>query len=383
MVVSRDIARPDAVLRGEEAGAGPTVLLLHAGGERRQVWKPVMEVLVDAGFRCVAFDQRGHGDSDGSAQALVSCADDVAAMLHAEPAGCVVVGASLGGLATIAALGDPAVRARVSGLVLVDVVPDLEPDRVRSFLAAGGMLDSHTRIVDDILAQVPRLRQITAELDLPVLLVRGGESHVTRDDAEKLLRLAPHATVTRIPGAGHLVARDQPVALAETIASVTADWPALALLRDLGAGQIDHPGGNLLDHLQRVQKLMASRDGSPRVRLAALCHAAYGTDGFPHALLPLDQRARLRTAIGDEAEALVYRYGSCDRSETYAHLGATPLSLTDRFTGEVVALTGSDLTDFALLTIANELDVVRHAQLTAEVRRDIRSLIAALAAYTA
>ncbi len=379
---ARRIARPDVLLRGEEAGVGPTVLLLHAGGERRQVWTPVIDVLIDAGFRCVAFDQRGHGDSGGSQQALAPCAADVAAMLHAEPPGCVVVGASLGGLAAIAALGDPAVRARVAGLVLVDVVPNLEPPQVRRFLAAGGLLDAHTEIVEDILAQVPRLRQITAELDLPVLLVRGGSgSAVTAGDVDQLLHLAPQATVIRICGAGHLTARDQPAELAQTIAAVTTEWPALALLRDLGAGEAGHPGGNLLAHLQRVRELVVSWGGGRRVRLAALCHATYGTDGFPHALLPLDRRARLQAAIGDEAEALVYLYDACDRTKTYAGLGATPLPITDRFTGEVVPLAATDLSDFALLTTANELDVARTAPLTSQARRDIRALIAALAAY--
>ncbi|MEV4319066.1 alpha/beta hydrolase [Actinocrispum sp. NPDC049592] len=372
------IVRPDAVLHGDEAGSGPTVLLLHAGGERRQVWRPVTEVLVDTGFRCVAFDQRGHGDTGGTLRTLASCADDVAAMVHASPPGCVVVGASLGGLAAVAALADPSVRARVAGLALVDVVPDLEPTRVRNFLAAAGVLDAHTEIVEDILARVPLLRQITAELDLPVLLVHGDNgSAVTASDIDGLLRLIPHATVTRIPGASHLVARDQPVALGEAI----AEWRALAFLRDLGAGQIDHPGGNLLDHLQRVRSLVRDWGGSRRLRLAALCHATYGTDGFPPALLPLDQRARLRAAIGPEAEAFVYLYAACSRRPTYAHLGETPLPLTDRFTGEVIPLTGSDLADFALLTVANELDVARHAELTSEVRHSIRDLVAALSAY--
>ncbi|MFB4299987.1 alpha/beta fold hydrolase [Actinomadura sp. NTSP31] len=378
---ARSIVRPDTILRGGEVGAGPTVLLLHAGGERRQVWTPVTDVLVESGFRCVAFDQRGHGDSGGSVRALAPCADDVAAMLHAERPGCVVVGASLGGLAAIAALSDPAVRARVAGLVLVDVVPDLEPQRVRGFLADGGMLDVHSELVEDVLAQVPRLRRITAELDVPVLLVRGGSgSAVTDGDVDRFLRLAPHATVTCVGDAGHLVARDRPVALAEAI-SATAEWPALALLRDLGAGEVDHPGGNLLDHLQRVRELVDGWGGGRRLSLATLCHAAYGTDGFPHALLPLDRRARLRETIGDEAESLVYLYDACDRSETYARLGAAPLPLTDRFTGEVVALAGADLTGFALLTVANELDVARNASLTPDIRRGIRTLIAAMAAY--
>ncbi|MER8187276.1 alpha/beta hydrolase [Kitasatospora sp. NPDC094015] len=222
---ARRIVRPDAVLRGEEVGAGPTCLLLHAGGERRQVWAPVSEVLVGAGLRCVAFDQRGHGDSGGQARTLSACADDVAAMLCGEPAGSVVVGASLGGLAGVAALADPAVRARVAGLVLVDVVPCLVPSRVRGFLAAGGLAGAYTELVEDILAQVPLLRQVTAELELPVLLVHGDTgSSVGAEDIDQLLRLAPHTTVLPVHGAGHLIAREQPVALARSIIAVTTAW---------------------------------------------------------------------------------------------------------------------------------------------------------------
>jgi hypothetical protein len=113
----------------------------------------------------------------------------------------------------------------------------------------------------------------------------------------------------------------------------------------------------------------------------ALCHATYGTDGFPPALLPLAERDRLREVIGDDAEALVYLYDACDRKATYRHLGADPLPLTNRFTGEIVRLGGEDLTDFALLTITNELDVARHAALDDTARQGLRNLIDALAAY--
>ncbi|MGV9817299.1 alpha/beta fold hydrolase [Nocardia xishanensis] len=378
----RRLTRPDAVLYGEEVGAGPTLLLLHAGGERRQVWRPVIDALVDAGNRCVAYDQRGHGDSDGELRALVPCADDVAAMLDAEPPGCVVVGASLGGLAAMAALGDPATRERVAGLVLVDCVPDLDPHRIRHFLADIGMLGTYPEFIDDALAHVASLRLAITEFGRPILLVRGGAgSPVTDDDVDRLLDLAPQTTVVRIPGAGHLIAREQPAVLAEAIATIATEWPALALLRQLGAGQLDHPGGKLLDHLRRVNRLVTDWSTSQHVRLAALCHAAYGTDGFPDAVLPLDQRTRLRTAIGDEAEILVYRYGACDRSKTYPRLGASQLPLTDRFTGEIITLAAADLADFAVLTIANELDVARTASLTPATRRDIRTLITTLATY--
>ncbi|MEV7415635.1 alpha/beta hydrolase [Streptomyces sp. NPDC089919] len=221
----RRIIRPDAVLCGEETGAGPTFVLLHAGGERRQVWRPVSERLVAAGNRCVAFDQRGHGDSEGGARTLSACTDDVAAMVQAEPPASVVVGASLGGLAAVAALTDPAVAARVAGLVLVDVVPCLEPARVRRFLASLGPLGAHTELVEDILAQLPRLRQVTAELDLPVLLVHGDNgSSLTDEDIDQLLRLAPHTTVRLVRGAGHLIAREQPLALAQAVIATTAAW---------------------------------------------------------------------------------------------------------------------------------------------------------------
>jgi pimeloyl-ACP methyl ester carboxylesterase len=44
-------------------GDGPTLLLAHATGFHGRVWLPVAEHLRDR-FHCVAFDERGHGDSD-------------------------------------------------------------------------------------------------------------------------------------------------------------------------------------------------------------------------------------------------------------------------------------------------------------------------------
>jgi pimeloyl-ACP methyl ester carboxylesterase len=45
-------------------GDGPDLLLAHATGFHAHVWLPVVEHLRDR-FRCVALDERGHGDSDG------------------------------------------------------------------------------------------------------------------------------------------------------------------------------------------------------------------------------------------------------------------------------------------------------------------------------
>ena len=43
-------------------GDGPDLLLAHATGLHGMVWAPVVAHLTD-GFRCVSFDERGHGDS--------------------------------------------------------------------------------------------------------------------------------------------------------------------------------------------------------------------------------------------------------------------------------------------------------------------------------
>lgn len=44
-------------------GTGPTLLLAHATGFHGHVWEPVAARLT-ARFHCIAFDERGHGDSD-------------------------------------------------------------------------------------------------------------------------------------------------------------------------------------------------------------------------------------------------------------------------------------------------------------------------------
>src|SRR3954470_5966263 len=43
---------------------GPLVLLQHGGGQTRHAWKNTGAHLGAAGYHAVAFDARGHGDSD-------------------------------------------------------------------------------------------------------------------------------------------------------------------------------------------------------------------------------------------------------------------------------------------------------------------------------
>ncbi|MDH6118409.1 DUF6817 domain-containing protein [Kitasatospora sp. GAS204B] len=136
---------------------------------------------------------------------------------------------------------------------------------------------------------------------------------------------------------------------------------AVALLRSLGAAELDHPGGTLLAHLERVQLLLTAWGARPDLRLAGLCHACYGTDGFATTLLPLNARGRLSEVIGPAAEQLVYDYGSCDRALSYRQLPVADGLIRDRFSGLESVPDQRRRQDFAELTVANELDVLRHS----------------------
>ena len=247
-----DLASGEIVLRATVTGAGPTVLLLHAGGERRGVWAPVAARMARCGLRTVAYDQRGHGDSSGEATALRPLADDVIAMVAREPAPVVVVGASLGGFAAVAALADPATAQRVAGLVLVDVVPDPDPARVRSWLGANGLLDRSAGSPRTSSDPGPELLGIVAASTVPILLVRGTGSPMIDADVDRLRAARP---VTR----GHRAGRRAPGGQGR---------PGGARRRRVGAGP--HGGSATADGLATGQ---SAKGSGCREVLSTACNA--------------------------------------------------------------------------------------------------------------
>jgi uncharacterized protein DUF6817 len=139
-----------------------------------------------------------------------------------------------------------------------------------------------------------------------------------------------------------------------------AEAAVLTLLRERGADQIAHPGGTLLAHLQRVAHRLHRGGADEVVRLAALAHAVYGTDGFDTCLLRLDERWLLTQAAGADVERLVHLYGACDRERTWPDLVVSE-TIHDRWTGEMVLLDSVTLRRFVDLSIVNELDVCDHS----------------------
>ena len=254
----------DIVLAGDSWGdpAGPPVLLLHGGGQTRHAWGRAAHAIAGRGWRAVTLDLRGHGDSAWSPDGLYGLnrfADDVRCTVRALGATPVVVGASLGGLASLVALGEEP-RAHAKALVLVDVVPRMEErgvDRIRDFMTSApegfASLDEAADAVASYLHHRPRpsdlsglrknlrprpdgrwmwhwdpsfirgdrdrpsdfddherLEAAARAISVPTLLVRGGVSDVVSvDGALALQALMPHARLVDVAGAGHMVAGDR------------------------------------------------------------------------------------------------------------------------------------------------------------------------------
>ncbi len=128
-------------LIGEAYGPvdGPPVLFMHGGGQTRHSWGGTAVAMANRGWRAVTVDHRGHGDSSwspGGHYGYEDHANDArawAGLLGQPP---VLIGASLGGMSCMVAVGnEPKLNARA--LVLVDIAPKVEEqgaDRIIAFM---------------------------------------------------------------------------------------------------------------------------------------------------------------------------------------------------------------------------------------------------------
>jgi pimeloyl-ACP methyl ester carboxylesterase len=238
---------------------GPLVLLQHGGGQTRHAWKGTGQALGAAGYHAIAFDARGHGDSDWDPDGDYSqdvMVEDLTRIIAAvgDPRP-VLVGASMGGGTSLVAAGEDHVDA--TALVLVDIAPRVETegvDKIKAFMSqrpdgfssleevaeaiasyqphrprpknlAG--LGKNVRLGTDgryhwhwdpkFRAGIRKLDQRQARLEacarsltLPTLLVRGGLSDIlTEAGAKEFLELCQHAEYVNVAGAAHMVAGDR------------------------------------------------------------------------------------------------------------------------------------------------------------------------------
>ena len=177
-------------------------------------------------------------------------------MIDTLPAPPVIVGASLGGMTGMLAIGETD-GTNAKGLILVDITPRVEPAgvrRIHEFMTANlDGFENLEQVADAIAVYNPhrprpkrltglmknlrerdgrffwhwdpamldrpendqsgrwdRVDQAALRIKLPTLLVKGSESDIVSDETvAHMTELMPHADFVDITGAGHMVAGDR------------------------------------------------------------------------------------------------------------------------------------------------------------------------------
>jgi len=244
-----------------DADEGATdVLFLHGGALTAHTWDLACLALRPR-YRCLALDQRGHGDSewspgmDYSRDAYVKDLEGIVDGLGLDQF--VLVGHSLGGLNAIEYAGRHSQRLRA--LVLVDVGPHVRragAGRIRDFISGdiefesvdeaveqalqfnkardAGLLRTsllynlrrlphgawtwkydrrHGRLPDNqkLTESMQALAAVLPTIACPTLVVRGAQSDVFHDeDALRVAAAIPDARCVTVANAGHTVQGDNP-----------------------------------------------------------------------------------------------------------------------------------------------------------------------------
>lgn len=243
--------------------AGPNdatrVLFLHGSGQSRQSWRRALQETAKRGLRGIALDLRGHGDSGWAKDAdytLKAFAADVRQVVDQLGGDVVLVGASLGGLASMLMLAESSTGVRA--LALVDITHRVEESGAKEVVAfmesAPQGFASLDEAADAVSAYLPHrerpkdtrglernlrlrdgryhwhwdpailqmgkdadfkpkrasiLEESARTIGVPTLLIRGGRSEiVSKQSVSEFLALVPHAEFIDVADAHHMVAGD-------------------------------------------------------------------------------------------------------------------------------------------------------------------------------
>ncbi len=252
------------------APSDPPVLFLHGGGQTRFAWGQTASRVAAQGWRTVALDLRGHGESDWAPNgdySFTAFGADCLAVVDALGAPPVLVGASLGGMSALLAEGTSD-RTVSAGLVLVDITAKTNREgieRISAFMRSGlGGFASLEEAADAIADYTPHrqkrvnpaglekvlrprdgrwywhwdpafiLRPERTEvvpdrllglldvamdnISVPTLLVRGLLSDVvSQEGVDDLLARIPGSTVVDVDGAAHMIAGDRNDAFSDAV----------------------------------------------------------------------------------------------------------------------------------------------------------------------
>ena len=253
------------------AESRPLVLLHGITGHARS-WDHLASAL-QPGYRVIALDQRGHGDSQwapGADYSVGAMAADVERLAdHLGLGRFLLLGLSMGGRVSIGFAGTH--PERVERLIIVDIGPDIAPagmERIRGAIGTaperfttqeeafeyarrgnplyaeaelrhrvshgltrlpdGGLVWKYDTAIREAMRlgtrrEAMNLWEPLARIACPTLLVRGAESDIVSPEiAKRMLATLPDARLVEIAGAGHTVPGDQPEAFAAAVRSFLA-----------------------------------------------------------------------------------------------------------------------------------------------------------------
>jgi pimeloyl-ACP methyl ester carboxylesterase len=262
--LNRRIVRPTALLAfADSGGASRAIVLMHGAGLDHSMYDEQADALAEQGYRVIAWDLRGHGDSTPAAGTPVTAADllgDLSALLdECAVDQCVLVGHSLGGN-----LAQAYVRAhpeRVVGHIVMDAtwnagpLSPIERLALRSaapalrLIAARSLPHQMARVsavtpegiarAEATFARMTKSRFIdvwraTVEFvrpdpsyrsPVPLALIRG-ERDRTGNIAAAMPRWAARERITEnvIDGAGHILTWDAPEETSAALLRILDGW---------------------------------------------------------------------------------------------------------------------------------------------------------------
>ncbi len=239
------------------------VILLHGGGQTRHAWGDTGKKLAEAGYHSVALDLRGHGDSEWHADgdySIRAYKDDLVSIINEIGKPARLVGASLGGMASLVLAGDEINSDLCTALIMVDIgiYPDpVGSDRIVSFMLSGekgfDSLEDVAKSISDYLPHRKKPKDLEGlkknlrlksdgryywhwdprfirrrpgsqdregyfdlqlkaaeKVTIPTLLIRGALSDVvTMEDVDYFLSMISHAKFVEIEKAAHMIAGDR------------------------------------------------------------------------------------------------------------------------------------------------------------------------------
>jgi pimeloyl-ACP methyl ester carboxylesterase len=243
------------VMAWDDVGSGPAVVLIHGFPLCRRMWKPQVPALTAAGYRVIACDLRGFGESEsvGSGLSMDLLADDVAALLdHLGIERAVIGGMSMGGYVLLNLIDRHPQRVAAALFMVTRAAADDEPGKLRRTSLAQEVAKGRPEVVTeafeeilfasdvpstrpDLIARVRTWMEATApeglkggllamrdrrdyvdllgNFNVPSLVIGAERDRaVPLEHSSVLAQGLPAARLCIIPGAGHMANLEQPEA---------------------------------------------------------------------------------------------------------------------------------------------------------------------------